>query len=254
MEVRELARLTRTEARELAPHATVVLPLGATEQHGGHLPLSVDSLLCERIARGAAALASDEEGPFLVAPTLPFGRSGHHLAFGGTISLRSETYLAVLADMLGSLAASGFRAVFALNGHGGNDAPLRVTLADAAERHPLVVGGASYWTLAWDALARAGAGDLGAVPGHAGGFETSLLLAAVPALVRPADRVGPEPRPAAEDPAVRVVHAEHGAWAAGTGTSDDARAASAEAGERLLAVVERAVADALVAFHGRAHA
>ena len=253
MQALELAALTREEARELAPSATVVLPLGATEQHGAHLPLAVDTILCERIARAAAGLAAADAGPFLVAPVLPFGRSDHHLPFGGTVSLRSETYLAVLADLLRSLASGGVRAVFALNGHGGNDAPLRVALADAAERGPLAAGGASYWTIAWDALARSGARDLGAVPGHAGGFETSLLLAAAPDLVRPDGRVGGEPRPAAEDPAARVVYAEHGAGSAGAGTSDDARAANAEAGRQLLERIEVEVAQALVAFHRRAH-
>jgi creatinine amidohydrolase len=91
------------------------------------------------------------------------------------------------------------------------------------------------------------------VPGHAGGFETSLLLAAAPELVRGEDRVGPEPRAAGEDPAVRVVYSEHGAWASGAGTSDDARGASREAGVRLLSIVEAEVARALVAFHRRAH-
>lgn len=244
-----LSGLTREEIGRLAPDATIVLPLGATEQHGGHLPVAVDTILCERIATGAARLAAAEAGPFLVAPALPFGRSDHHLPFPGTLSLRSPTLLALLGDLLRSLAAWGARAVFAVNGHGGNDAALRIALADGAEALPLTVGGASYWTLAWNALVAAGAEACGAVPGHAGGFETSLMLAVAPELVREDGRVGPEPRPAAEDPAVRPVRVEHGARAAGPGTSDDARAADPELGRRLLDQAEREVARALVAFH-----
>jgi creatinine amidohydrolase len=92
------------------------------------------------------------------------------------------------------------------------------------------------------------------VPGHAGAFETSLLLAARPDLVRPDGQVGPEPRPATEDPVVRVVHAAHGAWSAGSGTSDDASTADMELGVRLLQRAEQEVARALVEFHRRVHA
>ena len=250
---RLLGELTREELAEIAASCTVVLPLGATEQHGGHLPVSMDTLMCERVATAAAYIAGADEGPFLIAPPLPYGRSDHHLAFAGTFSLRSETFLAVLADLLRSASAWGVRAVFAVNSHGGNDALMRVALADAAEAFPITVGGASYWTMAWDALITEGVEHLGAVPGHAGAFETSLLLAARPDLVRPDGQVGPEPRRAAEDPVVRIVHAAHSAWAAGSGTSDDARTADAGLGARLLERTEQEVARALVDFHRRTH-
>lgn len=248
-----LGELTREELAEVAPRCTVVLPLGATEQHGGHLPVSMDTLMCERIATAAARIAGADVGPFLVAPPLPYGRSDHHLVFGGTFSLRSETFLAVLADLLRSASAWGVRAVFAVNGHGGNDAPMRVALADAAEALPITAGGASYWTIAWDALVAEGVEELGVVPGHAGAFETSLLLAVRPDLIRADGHVGPKPRAAADDPVARIVHAAHGAWAAGSGTSDDASTADAELGARLLGRTEREVARALVDFHRRAH-
>jgi creatinine amidohydrolase len=249
-----LGELTREELADVATLCTIVLPLGATEQHGGHLPVSTDTLMCERIAVAAARIAGADAGPFLVAPALPYGRSDHHLSFAGTFSLRSETFLSVVADLLRSASAWGVRAVFAVNGHGGNDAPMRVALADAAEAFPLTAGGASYWTIAWEALLAEGVEQLGVVPGHAGAFETSLLLAARSDLVRSEGQVGPEPRPATEDPVVRIVHAAHGAWAEGSGTSDDASTADAELGARLLARVEQEVARALVEFHGRVHA
>jgi creatinine amidohydrolase len=246
--------MTREELAEVASTCTIVLPLGATEQHGGHLPVAMDTLMCERVAVAAARIAGgDGTGPFLVAPPLPYGRSDHHLPFAGTFSLRSGTFLAVLGDLLRSVSSWGVRGVFAVNGHGGNDAPMRVALADAAEALPLTAGGASYWTIAWEGLLADGVGRLGVVPGHAGAFETSLLLAARPDLVRPDGHVGPVPRPAMDDPVVRIVHAAHGAWAAGSGTSDDASTADSELGARLLERTEREVARGLLDFHRRVH-
>ena len=83
--------LTRDEIRTLAPNTMALLPVGAMEQHGPHLPVGTDSFTVEYIARTAAAeLAADV--PVLVAPTLPFGSSHHHLPFSGTLSLGTETW------------------------------------------------------------------------------------------------------------------------------------------------------------------
>jgi creatinine amidohydrolase len=249
----ELARLTRDELAALGRETTIVLPIGATEQHGGHLPLGVDTLVVESIARAAVGVAADEEvAPLVLAPTLAFGRSDHHFGFPGVLSLRSETLAVVLRDLIRSLPESGLERLFVLNGHGGNDATMRMALADAADAHAVVVGGASYWTIAWDALRAAGADELGALPGHAGGFETSLLLALAEELVQLDRRTGPEPRAATEDPAGRVVFARHRALRERSGTSDDARHASADAGRRLFDVIVEQVAGALVDFQRRA--
>jgi creatinine amidohydrolase len=253
VEALQLGELTREEIARIAPDSTLVLALGATEQHGGHLPVSVDTIVCEHVVSGAARLAGAQTGPFLVAPPLPYGRSDHHLPFAGTLSLRSGTLLAVLGDLLRSASAWGVRSVFAVNGHGGNDAPMRVALADAAEALPLTAGGASYWTIAWDALAAEGAADLGGFPGHAGAFETSLMLAVRPDLVRGDGHVGPPATGTTEDPVARVVHAAHGAWAAGPGTSDDASAADADVGARMIERAQQEVARALADFHRRVH-
>ena len=80
------AELTRTELAALAPLALAVVPLGATEQHGPHLPTGTDSLHAEWVARDAAQQASAEI-QLVVTPTLPFGSSEHHFPFGATISL-----------------------------------------------------------------------------------------------------------------------------------------------------------------------
>ncbi|MGH9628196.1 MAG: creatininase family protein, partial [Bryobacteraceae bacterium] len=170
------ADYTREELRALAASALVVLPLGATEQHGPHLPVGTDYMTVEHLAMGSAARAAVEI-PVLVAPTLPFGCSEHHLPFGGTLSLGTQVYYGVICSLLRSLALDGFRRIFLLNGHGGNHELIQVAARDLALEHNIQVGAASYWTLAWDALMALNANKSANVPGHAGKFETSVMMA-----------------------------------------------------------------------------
>src|SRR3954451_23850199 len=143
--------LTRVELRKRAPEAIALLPVGATEQHGPHLPTGTDSFAVEHIARGAAAKAS-EQVPVIVTPTLPFGSSSHHLAFGGTLSITTETYYRLLTDLVESLITDGFKRVFVLNGHGGNSELIQLVVRDLALKHDVDLAAAPYWTIAGDAL------------------------------------------------------------------------------------------------------
>src|SRR5713226_3514317 len=97
-----LHELTREEARAIAPETLAVFPVGATEQHGPHLPVGTDYLTVEHITRAAAQSVADEI-PVIVAPTMPFGSSHHHLPFGGTLSLSTENYFRVIYDLCESL-------------------------------------------------------------------------------------------------------------------------------------------------------
>lgn len=144
----------------------LLVPVGSTEQHGPHLPLGTDSLVAEALARRiAAALAAAT-----VAPTLPYGSSGEHAGFAGTLSIGQEVLEAVVVE-LGRSAATSFAALAVVSGHGGNAAPLRRAVTRLAEE-----GRPAHL------LAPAFPGDA-----HAGRTETSLLLALAPSLVR-ADR------------------------------------------------------------------
>src|SRR5689334_19804109 len=91
-----------------------ILPLGSTEQHA-YLSLSTDSILAERVSLEAAHPLN-----IPVFPVLPYGITPSFVAYPGTVSLRMDTYLRVISDILDSIAAYGFRRVLIVNGHGGN--------------------------------------------------------------------------------------------------------------------------------------
>lgn len=240
--------LTREDLRALAPDAIVVFPVGATEQHGPHLPVGTDALTVEHIARAAAErVASDV--PVVVAPTLPFGSSHHHLPFGGTMSLGTETYYRMMFELGEALIISGFRRIFILNGHGGNNELVQLAARDLALKHAAHLAAASYWVAAWDALSAVH--ERGGLPGHSGIFETSVMMALRPELVREPrphrDGVTPASASSSFYPPVRVE--THGSWQAINGFTDSPSLASVEAGQRYVEAAVGAVAQSLKDFH-----
>lgn len=246
-----LDELTRDEVSEQASRTTVVIPLGSTEQHGRHLPLAVDSLVITRIAELAASRARADV-PVLVAPTLPYGFAHHHLDFAGTMSIPMLTYVEALTEIGASLAHGGFRRIVLLNGHGGNESPSGAA-ADRLvyeRRLPVHVAAAAYWVLASEALAEAGL-KVAVRPGHAGGFETSILMALRPDLVQLDRRPSAEAAPQAIGrPDLPRAHIRReGIWRASDGRSDDAHAADPVEGRRIVEIVVASVSDFIVRFH-----
>lgn len=243
-----LHELTRIAAAGRAAGGLLVLPVGATEQHGPHLPLGTDLLIVEHIAREAASRARDT-CDVIVAPTLPFGSSHHHLPFGGTVSMSTERYYGALHDMAESLITDGFRRIFILNGHGGNHEIVQLVARDLALGHPVNLAAASYWDLARDEVSDCTAAPRGHFPGHAGDFETSVLLALRPDLVmtplpyRDADALERTAIPATPFRAER-----HGFWQRIDGHTDTPHEATAERGQALLDAIVPAVAHALRQF------
>jgi creatinine amidohydrolase len=237
-----LALLNRTEIGARAGGALAVLPVGETEQHGPHLATGTDHLIVESIAHAAAEAAADA-ADVLVAPTIPFGFSAHHLAFGATVSISTRTLSAFLEDACRSLLASGFPRLIILNGHGGNDELVRVVARQVATDTGQVVAATSYWVLAWDRLVNLGVQRFGRLPGHAGVFETSMLTALRPDIPRTAAV------PRTVDHLVRSryypdVHVEdQESWGQTDGYSDNPAAADPELGRRAAEEVIAAVAD-----------
>lgn len=105
----------------LTSESIVVLPLGAIEQHGPHLPMNTDYVVADAVSRAAVELAGEANNAWLL-PTLPFTKSNEHAWSGGTMWLSATTMMAVLDDIGRSVAATKARKILFINGHGGNSA------------------------------------------------------------------------------------------------------------------------------------
>ena len=166
----------------LASAPVVVIPVGAFEQHGHHLPLRVDAHLVGHVCEAAAVRAS-ERHPAVVTPTVWTGFSPHHRDFPGTVSLDEQVFSAVVGQVAQSLAGHGFRRIAILNGHGGNANLLKNLIQTLRYDHGITAVTANYWDFALDELAEWRNSESGGIM-HACEMETSLMLATEPDLVQ----------------------------------------------------------------------
>ena len=216
---------------------TAIVPCGAVEQHGPHLPLFVDAehgtKLGEEVARRL--------GNALVAPTIRIGCSEHHMGFAGTISLRDSTFRAICGDYCVSLARHGFRVIYLFPSHGGNFRPL----AEAVdELNSLVVpqcrvvvftdiiGMLETWRRVVEQ--ETGLGDR--VGGHADIAESSVMLRLHPELVEQAHAEAGYAPEITEDVIGRIIREGFKSVTA-NGILGDARGMSERIGERCIAEV-----------------
>ena len=124
MPERQLSRLTSPQIAALPKDpGQVVLPIGAVEQHGPHLPTGTDFMIAERLLLDAMSRLPEQAAVWAV-PGMPYGKSTEHADWAGTLSLSAATLLAFLHDLGRSLARAGFMRLAFLNGHGGNTALL----------------------------------------------------------------------------------------------------------------------------------
>jgi creatinine amidohydrolase len=229
------AEMTWPELRRVDRDGTlVVAPIAACEQHGPHLPTITDTVLVTAVAARVEARLPDR---VLLLPTLWLGASGHHLPFGGTLSVEVDVHVTLLCELLTPLLADGYRRFLVLNGHGGNIDTMQTALRRLQPRHRNnLLTAASYWDLARAELAALADGPRKAM-GHACEFETSMMLALRPELVR-RDLIRDDGR--AEEHALRGLYvAEDMAQRSERGPVGHPELATAEKGERFL----RAAAD-----------
>jgi creatinine amidohydrolase len=169
-------------ATTLTERSVLVLPVGAIEHHGPHLPLRTDALIAESVATAAVDRAAEEGLDAWLLPTLSVSKSDEHAWAPGTLWLTAETLLATLVDLGRSVAATPARKLVFLNGHGGNVALLQVANRELRRRF-----GLQPFTMP-SGIQQAGRGTDGEPDElgfgiHAGFAETSIVLHLAPELV-----------------------------------------------------------------------
>ena len=203
MAIRDLAEMTWEEARDLDRGRSVaIVPVGAVEAHGPHLPLGTDVIIAQAMARAGAARIEAQGMTAVILPPIPFTAAPFGAGFVGTLSVAPSTVTALLVDLARELTRQGFAALAIANAH--LDPAHRDALA-AAERaarkgHLLPVIYPDITQKPWASRLteefRSGAC-------HAGRFEGSIVLAARPDLVRDGVRKGLPPNPASLAHAIR---------------------------------------------------
>ena len=179
------ANMSSSQFASLDPaRAVAVLPLGATEQHGPHLPLSVDTVLVEGVVNAALSHLAEQD-PVWVLPTQSLGLSTEHTAFAGTLSLSPQTVIQLWCDIGASVARAGFKKLLLFNAHGGNVGLMDVVARELRGQHGLLVYSSSWYNLPLDAAAmQPFSADELRFGVHAGDMETSMMLALAPETVK----------------------------------------------------------------------
>ena len=193
--------MTSPQLRQVPRDTTLVLaPIAACEQHSRHLPTYTDTILVTGVAEGVESRLPRQ---VLLLPTLWFGASSHHLTLGATLSAEVDTHITMLCDLLTSLLDDGYQRFLVLNGHGGNIDTMHVALRRLHARYrQRLLTAASYWEIAEKELAVLAEGGRKSM-GHACEFETSMVLALRPELVRRGE-IRDDPPP--DEPALRGLY------------------------------------------------
>ena len=236
----KLSEMTWQEIDELDRSTVVVVPFGAMEQHGPHMPMCTDALIGEAVASRLDTACGNR---LLVLPMQWLGLSTHHMRFPGTITASPETFIALAFEIISSIAKAGFRKLLILNSHGGNVSALDVVATKCKTSFPqntfLTV---TYWNSAASDLAELRSSPLGGM-GHACELETSLVMSERPTLVRHAKLAADGAWPVSDYLAKDMLKGGAASLTAtfdeisATGTVGDPTTASAEKGERFFEVI-----------------
>lgn len=250
-----LAELTSREVRTAIDRGAVfVVPIGATEQHGPHLPLETDWRLCSEVGERACRRAQESGVTALLTPPVWTGFSPHHMEFPGSVTLDVRTFMELVGQIARSLWQHGARKIVLLNGHGGNANLLRSAVQQLRFEHGVRVAAASYWDFALADIAEWRASGPGGI-NHACELETSLMLSVRPGLVDQAEARNATWLPGSDflsgDLAIGapVTVAWSFAELSQEGALGDPTLANAERGEALLAAIVDRVAAFIQEFH-----
>jgi creatinine amidohydrolase len=238
----EWRKLRADELREAAKQdAIVILPIGAIEQHGPHLPVETDTLIAEAIALGAARRLIDLGKRALVLPAMWTGLSEHHMPFGGTITLGLPAFQAVIEDICRSLQRHGFKRIVLSNWHGGNDNALRTITDDLTTRLQLPIILFNYFPVARKVVAPLLTTQSDVY--HACEAETAMMLALRPELVA-ADRIPPRSDPPSSG-GPKLYRWQSFSVLTESGVMGNPGAGTAEQGQKILDAITIALAETL---------
>ena len=174
------ADMKSSDFENIEPDTVAILPIGAIEQHGPHLPVSVDRDLVNAVALRVLDHIEPEQN-VLILPTMAIGKSNEHIMHAGTLSYSAETLIRMLKDIARSPHQSGIKRFVFLNGHGGNSALLDVVARDLRVDFDMNVAVCSWFQFAdYSAIYKA---DEIQFDLHGGDIETSAMLAVAPHLV-----------------------------------------------------------------------
>jgi creatinine amidohydrolase len=181
---RDFAELQRSSGLE---NLIAVLPVAATEQHGPHLPLCVDSAIVDGVVSAAVGQLTADI-PALFLPTQAVGFSPEHARFAGTLTLKVETMIRLWTDIAESVAASGVKKLVLFNSHGGQAGVMDLVARDLRARLGMLVYSVNWYSLPLLGPDGANIEDTFSAHEHrfgihAGGIETSMMLALRPSLV-----------------------------------------------------------------------
>jgi len=158
----------------IAKDPVAVLPIGAIEQHGPHLPLSVDRDINRGLVTATTELLASTDLPVLFLPTMPIGKSTEHLDFPGSLSFSTQTLISMWMEIGDCVAASGVRRLVFFNSHGGQVAPMDIVARDLRVKHNMATFSCNWFGLGLpDGLLSDHECTYGI---HAGELETSMML------------------------------------------------------------------------------
>ncbi len=179
-----LANLSWPEVDEIRDQVEVVLiPVGSNEQHGPNLAVQMDIAAATEFCRRATEMSYPK---LMLAPSMPWGVSYHHMNFPGTISISNETFVQTLVEVVGSLVEHGFQRFMIVNGHGGNIPAMGVTVVRIREElNPAFIGAATLYSFSDPEIEEQYGID--GIIGHACEMETSVAMALIPDVVKTDD-------------------------------------------------------------------
>jgi creatinine amidohydrolase len=244
-----LGEMTNAELEQfLTTHHTVIVPVGATEQHGPHSPLATDILIPREIARRVAPQVGA-----VVAPAVPYALSYPHTGFTGVVQLRIPTFMAVIEDLCVSFATMGMKRIVFLNGHYDNTYAIAYACAMAADRigRDVKAFPVNYWDGIPPEVAAQWSGLKKGL--HAHTAEVSAVMAINPDLVD-RDTLNAE-FPNFPEYTIANIGAAHTAyfftspgsvyWATKSGTWGESRDSTPEKGEEYLQICVKSTMDVL---------